>query len=211
MKAHPATALLMTSLVTVSAQGTFHLDDSVSIHGLTVDAPGNWYSGTFGMEVWERNGTAIAPGINLSPGLGSGVLGYDAMVAAGFVKEATYVSRATVFPGSFNLYTLFMGDVSPPGSTVVVALAAWNTSAPSWSAMLAEANQGTRAGIVALLQPTADPTIGGNIPPVLAMDQDLVMTAIPEPSGLALAGLGGALMLLARRSRRPSQSENRAD
>jgi hypothetical protein len=163
------------------------------------------------MEVWELNGTAIPSGINLSPGPGSGVLGYDAMVAAGFVKEATYVSRATIFPGSFHLDELFMWHVNPPGSTVVIALAAWNTTAPSWSAMLAQATQDTRAGIVALLQPTADPTIGGNIPPVLAMDQDLVITAIPEPSALALAGLGGALMLLARRSRQPRESENRPD
>ena len=212
MKAHLATVLLMTSAVGGLAQGTFILDDSASIYGLCLNGngPANWYSGTFGMEVWELNGTVIPSGINLSPGPGSGLMGYDAMVAGGFVKERTYVNRATICPGGFNLYELFMPDVNPHGSTVVVALAAWNTGDAGWSAMLANANAATRAGVVAFVQPTADPTILGMPPKDLTMDQDLVMCAIPEPTGLALAGLGAAV-LLARRSRQPRESQNRVD
>ena len=48
--------------------------------------------------------------------------------------------------------------VSPAGATVVLALAAWNTGDLSWGAMLANANQATRAGIVAFVQPTTVPS-----------------------------------------------------
>ena len=120
------------------------------------------------------------------------------MVAAGFAKEMTYANQTTSSPGEFNLWTVGMGDVSPAGATVVVALVAWNTSDPTWSAMLASANQATRAGVAAFLQPTVTPSLLGAPLPALAMSQDLVLPAIPEPSALALAGLGGALLLLLR-------------
>jgi len=85
---------LLSLNVGALAQGSFNLDDTPIPSGLVVDAPGNWYSGTFGMEVWELNGTSIPAGINLSAAPGSGVLGYNAMVAAGFVKQMTYADQA---------------------------------------------------------------------------------------------------------------------
>jgi uncharacterized protein (TIGR03382 family) len=182
------------------AQGSFVLDNTLLPSALAVGAPGNWYSGTFGMEVWELNGTSILSGVNLSDAPGSGMLGYNAMVAAGFVLEATYAGQ-TGFEGYFELGEVDMPDVSPAGATVVVALAAWNTSAPSWSAMLANANQSTRAGIVAFVQPTWNFTVRNGVPAYLTMSQDLVMTAVPEPGTFALAGLGWALLLLLRRRR----------
>jgi hypothetical protein len=184
------------------AQGTFNLDDESIPSGLVADAPGNWYSGTFGMEVWELNGTSIPAGINLSAAPGSGVLGYNVMVATGFVKEMTYAGQTTTGPDAFALGPADMSNVSPIGATVVVALAAWNTGAASWSAMLANANQATRAGVVAFVQPTG--FYSGGLPPGLpglGMSQDLVLSAIPEPPAAALAGLGGALLLLFRRRR----------
>jgi len=180
------------------AQSVFALDDTPLASGLALDAPGNWYRGTFGMEVWELNSPRIPAGINLGAAPGSGVLGYNAMVAAGFVSEATYANEGTSpGPGYFELGQVLLPNV--PGATVVVALAAWNTSAPSWGAMLADANQATRAGILAFVQPTVpfDPSLP-LVPATLAMPQDLVLSAIPEPSGLALAGLGGALLLFLR-------------
>jgi len=188
----------MASLVVGFAQGIFALDDSTSIYGLAVDASGNWYSGTYGVEVWELSGTSIPASVNLSAAPGAGVRGYDAMIAAGFAKEGTYVGQGTVGPGYFTGTQVFMANVNPAGATVVVALAAWNTSATSWSAMLAEANPGTRAGVAAYVQPTIIPYLNPGVPPVLAMDHDLVMTAIPEPPGFALAGLGAVLMLFER-------------
>jgi hypothetical protein len=183
-------------------QGSFALDDSNIPSGLATDAAGNWYSGTFGMEVWDLNGTSIPAGINLSGAPGSGVLGYAAMVAAGFLKEATYANEVAN-QGTFELGPVSMPNVTPAGATVVVALAAWNSSAPSWGAMLGNANQATRAGVVAFVQPTVPPEAPPLVPPSLAMSQDLVMTAIPEPPGLPLAGLGAMLLfLLCRRQRR---------
>ena len=144
-------------------------------------------------------GTTVPAGVNLAPAPGSGVPAYEAMVAAGFVKEATYVGETTTYPRSFSLFALILNNVSPPGATVVLALAAWNTGAASWSAMLATATPATRAGVVAFVQPTVAFITTPPVPPPLAMDQDLVMTAIPEPCVPALAGLGGAVLLLARR------------
>jgi hypothetical protein len=188
------------------AQGAFNLDDTPIAPGLAVNSPGNYYNGTFGMEVWELNGTIIPAGINLSGAPGSGVLGYNTMVVAGFVKEITYADQAAV-GGVFVLGEADMWNVSPPGATVVVALAAWNSGDPSWSAMLANANQATRAGVVAFDQPTAVYPAPGSpiLYPNLAMSQDLVISAIPEPPGPALAGLGVALLLLfhSRRCRGP--------
>ena len=72
--------------------------------------------------------------------------------------------------------------------------------------MLATANQPTRAGAVAFAQPTT-PFSGGLplSPSGLATNQDLVLAAVPEPSAVALAGLGGALLLLLRHRRTASK------
>jgi MYXO-CTERM domain-containing protein len=184
------------------AQGSFDLDDTYINPGLAVDTRGNWYGGTFGMEVWELNSTSVPLGINLDAAPGAGVLGYNAMVAAGFVKEKTFAGQTTVSPGDFELGIVDLWDARPAGGTVVVALAAWNTSDPSWSAMLANRNQATRAGILAFDQPTTNPYFANpGEPPTLAMSQDLVLSTIPEPPSPALAGLGGALLLLLRRRR----------
>jgi len=183
----------------VLAQGLIYLSDESLANSLVVTAPSNWYSGTFGMEVWMLNSRIVPVGINLSPAPGAGILGYNAMAAAGFLKERTYAGKTTFFPGAFSIGEVDMLDVRPLGATVVLALAAWNTDDPSWGAMLAHAGQATRAGIVAFVQPTTDPTVGGSLPKDLAMDRDLVLSEIPEPSGLALAGLGGVLLLLSRR------------
>ena len=200
MRAYLATAFLTGSLTASLAQGTIVVDDTVSAYGLAANAPGsaNWYSGTFGMEVWELNSTSVPTGLNLDPSPGSGVRAYEAMVADGLSKEAKY-SQATATTGEFSLGELLI-PTSPRGGTVVLALAAWNTADPSWNAMLANANPGTRAGVVAFLQPTSLPD--GGVPPTpqpLFMDRDLVMTAIPEPCVPALAAFGVVLLLYSRR------------
>ena len=185
------------------AQGAaFGLYDTFIMPGLAVNSPGSYYSGTFGMEVWELNGASIPAGINLPAAPGSGVLGYNAMVAAGFAKELTFADQTTPGAGDFDFGLVVMPGV-PAGGTVVVALAAWNTADPNWSGMLVNANQATRAGILAFDQPTGVYPFPGNpiVYPSLAMSQDLVLSTIPEPSVLALAGLGAALLLLFRRRR----------
>jgi len=184
-----AAAALSVALGAVAQQGNFLLDNSALPNGLAADAAGNWYNGMFGMEVWVLKDASLPEGINLSPAPGSGDITYAAIQAAGFVKEATYTNRGTAGPGTFSLGQVFLPHAHY-GGTVVVAVAAWNSSAPSWSAMRASANQGTRAGVVVLEQPTLRTYLNPGVPPVLAMNQDLVMTGVPQPSALAAPSAG---------------------
>jgi hypothetical protein len=174
-----ALVLLGVGLGTWAQQGNFVLDNSTSTNRLAAEAPGNWYTGTYGMEVWVLKATDIPAGLILSPAAGSGVLGYDAMRAAGFVKEATYTNQITAGPGLFKLGPLLMPHAHS-GGTVILALAVWDTDAPSWSAMRANASQGTRAGIVVFQQPTTPLLTNPGIPARLAMDRDLVLTAVSK-------------------------------
>ncbi len=146
------------------AQGIIDLDNSAGNYGLCVNGSGgrNWYSGTFGMEVWELSGVSAIPlGINFGPFElfeGSGAVAYYHMVGAGFKKEATFANQATCGSASFCLGECDMPDVSPAGSQVVLALVAWNTSDASFSAMLARCDPNTCAGVVAFVNATGDPT-----------------------------------------------------
>lgn len=174
------------------------IDDAVNRNGVTTGTAGNYYTGTFGMEVWELSGaTSVPPGID---GVNA-LAGYNAMAADGFKKEVTYANQ-TMFEGTFSLGTANLYDVTPPGSTVVLALAVWNTSASSWAAMLSSANASTSAGVIAFLNytvanTTQDPTPASLIGWTTSIG-DLVMTAIPEPSTFSLVGLGAAALLMFR-------------
>ena len=172
-------AILAFSLVGL-AQGVIDLDDSTNANGVAISTAGNYYFGTFGMEVWELSGaTSVPPGINIAPASGSGMAAYNAMVAAGFKKEATFVNQAMSPPGTFTLGDVTMPDVTPPGSTVVLALAVWNTSASSWAGMLSNANENTAGGVLAFLNPTANPGISPTPEPASLTgwtSGDLVMT-----------------------------------
>jgi len=186
----------------VMAQGYFQLDGNSIANGVAINTSGNYYDGPFNMEVWELNAAAVPAGINLAPAPGAGVLAYNAMTAASFTKEPA--PTFTFGGGVITLAQAYkMPDVTPKGSTVVVAVAAWNNTAASWSAMLAGANASTRAGVLAWVQPTADYSTPPTPPaPANAWPgQDLVMTAVPEPGTLvALAtGLVGLLCLRRRK------------
>jgi hypothetical protein len=190
------------------AQGTIDLDNSKGDHGVYADNyfSGTYaYSGTYGMEVWELSGvTSVPAGINLPPIYGgTGMSAYHNMMADAFKKEATFADQ-TMLDGTFALGQVTLPDVTPAGSTVVLALAVWNNSAPSWGAGAAQGNFQT--GVVAFLNPTANPgTVPLVTPPALTGWTggigDLVLTPSPEPDALALAGLGVATVLVLRRRR----------
>ena len=150
------------------------------------------------------NSTTVTPGINTTASL-SGVRAYPMLAADGFRLEATLLNRIAT-DGNILLSEVDMPDVSPAGSTVVVGLAAWNTSAPSWSAMLAGRNSGTRAGVLAWPQPTANYNIVN--PPLLpgltwdSVNQDFVLLPIPEPGTFALVGAAAVVLLMLRRRNR---------
>jgi hypothetical protein len=186
------------------AQGIIDLDNSQNANGVADLYAGNYYSGTYGMEVWELSGATTVPaGINLPPGSGRGIVAYFAMEADGFKKEATFADQ-TMLAGTFTLGQVTLPDVTPAGSTIVLALAVWNNSAPSWEAGTTRGNFQT--GVLAFLNPTANPaTVPPSMPPALTGWTgglgDLVLTASPEPDALALAGLGVATVLVLRRRR----------
>ena len=175
-----ALAALGIALGTSAQQGNFVLDNGLLTNGLAIDAPGQSYNGTFGMEVWVLKETEVPAGINQAPAPASGLLAYNAMVWAGFVRQATYTNQQTVSPGAFALRQVFL-PIAHHGEQVIVALAAWNTPAASFSQMLASANAATRAGVIVFAQPTFQTCLNPGIPPGLALDQDLVLTAVPAP------------------------------
>ena len=191
-------AILAFSLVAL-AQGVIDLDDSTNANGVAISTAGNYYFGTFGMEVWELSGaTSVPPGINIAPASGSGIAAYNAMVAAGFKKQATFVNQAMSPPGTFTLGDLTMPDVTPAGSTVVLALAVWNTSASSWAGMLSNANENTAGGVLAFLNPTANPGISPTPEPASLSgwtSGDLVMT---KTLNVPPTKLYGSLVVLIR-------------
>jgi len=209
--------LLFTGIATVAfalgafAQGSIDLDNSAGTYGFCLNGPGqaNWYAQgqPLGIEVWELNASTLPANIN---GKGN-IAAYGALASDGFKLEATLAGLTTTYPASIVYGTVNMADVSPAGGTVVVGLAAWNTTAASWSAMVSSANANTRAGVIAFVNPTANylatptPTPPGidGLPAGQGWDgsagQDLVMTAVPEPSTFALAGLGAAALLIFRR------------
>jgi hypothetical protein len=153
MKARFATGLAFAwSLAACLAQGDFYLSSPPN-HRVTINAPANWYSGTFSAEVWELNAYSIPPNLNTVAPL-SPIAAYSLLAQDGFQLEQTFVSQ-TCNNGYFSLGEMVMGGAWGD-STVVIVLAAWNTAAPSWNAMLAEADSNTRAGVIAWTQLTGD-------------------------------------------------------
>lgn len=201
--------LVLTGIATFAlalgafAQGSINLDNSSGInYGVAINAAGTYYTGTYGMEVWELNATSVPAGIDGLPSVDSGVVAYNTMVNDGFIKEATFANQPMTIPGTFSLGEVTLADVTPAGSTVVLGLAVWNTSAPSWAAMLSGAGANATGGVIAFVNPTAYASSGPPPPPANLTGWnsvgDLVM-AVPEPSVLALAGAGVAALLILRR------------
>jgi len=206
--------LVFTGIATLAvalgayAQGLINLNNATTSFGVTTGG-NNFYSGAFGMEVWEL--TPIPTGASLTTALGNinsaanATAAYTALGAEGFKNEGEF--NGTMSVGSFTGNPSF--QLSDPaiaaGSSVVLGLAVWNSSATSWAA--AAATAGTLGGAIAFVNPTVAPST----PPPIGADinagwttagQNLAMTAItsvPEPGTLALAGLGVAAMLIFRR------------
>ena len=118
------------------------------------------------------------------------------------MREATFADQNnSSTPGIIRLGELDMPDVAPYGATVVIALAMWDTAATSFYNATYNQVPPEPSGVLAFVNPTADYTaVPTPVPPALSgWTSDLVLAAIPEPSALALAGLGAAAWLLLRR------------
>jgi len=191
------------------AQGNIALDNSQSANGITDMTAGNFYNGTAGLEVWALPGSPVTATISAINALGTQPLAAYALLGSdGFNKIQTYTG-VSIAGGAFSLgeLSLTAAQLSTPGGPLTLGLAAWNSGASSWAAAV---STGVHGGVIAFDQTTTYaasapfPTpaslnwgVGGT-----SVSQDLVMTAltsIPEPSSIALAGLGAAAMLIFRR------------
>ena len=190
-------------------QGSVSLDNSQNaVGGPTLDTAGNYYGGSFGVEVWYRNGTTIDTGINAlsgtaAPGANNA---YALLTADGFTLATTLTGKDnTSTPGTISLGELDIPGVSPKASSITLALAMWVGNASSFTA--AE-NASGKGGVLNFANPTGDytkvPT--PDLPPPLTgwndLGQDLIMTTlrpVPEPGTFAMAGLGAAALLIFRR------------
>jgi len=175
------------------AQGGFYIDNTASPNGVTLD--GNFYDGPAGMEVWYKNdalGLNVAA-INSLAGTPSEA--YSAMT--GFTLATSFTSVA-VSGGGFSLGDLRI--TGPSGtSPITIAVAMWQGTANSFGSA-------TRAGVLAWLQPVNNFVTSGTLgdpyfsdAPAGFQAANLELAPVPEPTTLALAGIGAAALMIFRR------------
>lgn len=199
--------LLITGIAAVGlavgafGQGAINLNNGAANNGITLDTAGNWFSGVYGMQVWVLNSSSQAANINNFAGVNS-LAAYNNMQAAGFTLQAEFLNRTITAgnAGIFSLGTVNLPGVTPGGSTVNIAIVAWLGGGASFV-------NATKGGVVAFVNATADytipppntPTPSGIAPGWNAINTDLILSTVPEPGTIALAGLGVASLLLFRR------------
>jgi len=205
--------IVLTSLATMGlafgafGQGAVAVANDKANEGIVLggtsggSASGNaFYDGTAGIQVWYLNGTtfnnALINGQSANP-----AAAYQALSANGFTLATTFTG-ASVVGGGVTLGDLHIAGVTPAGSSVTLAIAAWQGSGATFGAA-------ANGGVLSFYQPTADYTA---LPTPTSPDltaatggfntTDLVLnpiTATPEPGTFALAGLGAAALLIFRR------------
>jgi PEP-CTERM motif len=200
MKQLVLTAMAMVGLTSAafgqgSLGGWIGVDNSWSLGAVSIDTVGNWYTGTYGLEIWAKSG-AIGDNINSFNGQ-SGVadIAYANLAVDGYVLGGTFANKSMSYPGTIvNVGRAYCANVFVGPNAVAVV--AWNSSAPSFSAAVAG---GAKAGIYTFVNGFY---IGLGAPTSLGDgwgSTDLVMTTVPEPSVFALAGLGAAALVVIRR------------
>ena len=171
-------------------------------------------SSAFTAQLWALSGpTTTVPGAVDS----YGYLAPSALLSSGFAFTGTSIAGSA---GAFGPVTAVVPGTS--ANTTVLAVVCWTGASTTFAQALSAYNAGTAfMGILAFAQQIAgappagltgqtDIAIGwnalANSPLSGAKDgsQDLIMTvgAVPEPSTLALAGLGGFGMLMAMRRKK---------
>jgi len=160
-------------------------------------ASGNaFYDGAIGLQVWYLNGNSYSLA-NLNNV--NNAAAYSRLTADGFTLATTFIG-ANAVGGGVTLGDLHIPGVTPAGSTITLAIAAWQGSGATFG------GGGAFSGVLGFYQPTADYTA---LPTPTSPDftaaaggfntTDLVLAPIPEPGTFALAGLGAAALLIFRR------------
>jgi len=200
---------LLTTLATMGlalgsfGQGAILVDNSASAEGIVLSGTSGgsasglgFYDGTGGLQVWYLNGTTYnLSGLNsLSSSPGAA---YAKLTADGFTLATTFTG-INVVGGGVGLGDLHIPGVSPAGSQITLAIAAWQGSGLTFGSGM--------SGVLGFYQPTADYTIQPTpTSPTLSQaaggfqTSDLILAPIPEPGTFALAGLGAAALLIFRR------------
>ena len=144
----PMTKLILTTTASVAfaiatrAQGWIDVENFDLIPSINLNSNGQYYTGSYTLQVWELNGTTIPAdlvGVNGTiAGYGSGGPGpshqgrvwtwplYSSLTTDGFTLEKTFTGLMS--DGWFDLGAVDMPNVSPAGSSVVLALVVWNNT-----------------------------------------------------------------------------------
>ncbi len=208
------TLATMGMAVNVFAQGEINLNNTTCNGGIVINGTsGSSLSGlgyltggaAGGLEVWFLNGTSfnVATVNQYNVGGGNSAAAYAALSANSFTL-ATHFNTVPggITLGAFQLGLLDMASVSPAGSKVTLAIAAWDGSGGAFSGA-------DHSGVLAFAMQTIDytsitPPTAPNLKDGVASTDgfnanDLILnpnTQVPEPSTLALSGLGAAALLI---------------
>jgi hypothetical protein len=181
------------------------VDNQTAVGGVAIYTAGNYYTGTYGVEIWAKTG-AIGANINSFNG-NNPATAYANLSADGYVLAATFANKTMSTPGTLvSLGTATAANVNQ--GVNALAVVAWNSSAASFNAAI---TGGAKAGVYTFVNgfftAPSPPTIlsDGWGSTDLIMGTDLI-TGIPEPGNSALAGLGGAMLLMSRRRKQSAAS-----
>ena len=213
MKKLVLASLALTCAASVFAQGTVVLNTRTAgtivthVYGPKAGAPGFSQIGNgatdtpVGATDWTGF-TAISGASYLGALLSAP--GQNAAEASLVLNAQTQSFRTGTAAGQIPQTTYTLGNVAKDGATgATLQLFAWDnttgsysSSAAAWTAWKA----GTIAGGVSSVF-NLNATIGGdlNAPPVAAGVNSFNLYSVPEPSTMALAGLGAAALLIFRR------------
>lgn len=210
--------IILTCVATIGlaagafAQGSIAVDNSANSEGLSIGAAtqasgqGNFFSGNYTMQVWYLNG-ALPANVTSDGNLNTvGLTAYNNLTADGFTLGGTFANQTILAAnaGSFSL-----GELDMPGASAstIIALVAWTSGPNGNTATVSQTYAGSAfGGVFAFANPTANYTANPAPTPsaLTGWDgpNDLVMVSnVPEPTTMALAGLGGLSLFLARRKK----------
>jgi hypothetical protein len=164
-------------------------------------AVGAYYSGPITVQVWYESGSSVPGNINSS----TNTVAYSDLTLDGLTQYTTTLLQSTITSGnagSFSLGPITLTNLALHASSAVIALVAWNGLQTTYAAATAASD---KLGVIAFANPVGDPnaTPPGTPAVLTGFTGNLIMTGtpavVPEPTTLALAGLGGAALLAFRR------------